>query len=64
MADIWNWLSGKKTIIGVLLNAFLQINEGNGYFQLTPDMLGWLNGIADSFLYGGVAHKIDKATKK
>ena len=54
LSDIWNWLDGKKTVIG----AFLLIVAAHGsLIHLTPE---WCNFIADigTVISGaGIVHK-------
>ena len=60
MATLWNFLNGKKTIIGLIAKALTSVIA-----DWKPEMAGLmetLNGYIDIWIIGAVAHKIEKKT--
>lgn len=58
MMTLWNWINGKKTVIGLVAKAVLKLMG-----QLKPDMmstLDMLEGYVDIWILGGVTHKLAK----
>jgi len=59
---MWEWLSGKKTVIGsVFLFIALNITTAFGWFSFDPAWLGTLitilTWIGNTLVGGGLAHK-------
>lgn len=70
MVKFWNWISGKKTVIGgyMLLLALaiteLAIGQWGIEADILPKIVGTLNWIGGILTATGGAHKIGKAIKK
>lgn len=62
MKSIWNWFSGKKTIIGLIFAAVVTYLKMNGYIdESLAILLGTISGLIFAV---GVGHKIEKRVKK
>lgn len=58
----WEWLDGKKTVIGVLASAVVTYLSMSGYIDANmTTLLGTISGL---IFAGGIGHKIQKAKAK
>ena len=58
LIKIWDYLNGKKTIIGSVGLFITFGSEGLGW--LPPEIAGWLKGIFGAMTGVGISHKIYK----
>lgn len=61
MMTLWNWVNGKKTMLGLVAKAVLKLAG-----QIKPEMmptLDMLEGYVDIWILGGITHKIAKVEK-
>ena len=64
MKKLWNWLSGKKTIIGAGLSLTVSVIGWVSPSLLPPDIIAATKDVAALLIGGGLAHKAYKAGLK
>lgn len=62
MKQIWNFLNGKKTVLGLIASAIVIYLTAKGYIDAElATLLGTISGL---IFTGGLAHKVQKAKAK
>lgn len=66
ITNLWNWLNGKKTVIGAILHFAVFVVTGLGtYFGFHPlsaAVLGQIDTVANGIITVGLGHKVLKNT--
>ena len=61
MMELWNWVNGKKTVLGIVAKAAVNVIA-----QMMPDMaanMTMMEGYIDMWILGGITHKMAKMEK-